>query len=482
MPERRAQVTVLPADPAPDLLIDSLEEMERDLRTRACVVGGYVRDLVMGRASSPDVDLVLDRVDAERGAQWLSRRWGRRGKVVAFERYGTAQVSFPLSGGSRFTVELVRARSEAYSRESRKPQVAPATLEQDVMRRDFTINTLLLTGRRLLLDPTGWGLADIRARVLRTPLDPDQTFDEDPLRMFRAARFASQLDFELADGVEEAMSRARHRLRIVSAERLRDELVKLLLGVRPSAGMHILRRTGILAEVLPELDRMHSVAQGGYHLGDVFEHTAMALDLAPSGKVLRLAVLFHDIGKPDTLVPTPAGPTFHRHQRVGAEIAGVVMRRLRFSNSEVGQVQRLVEMHMRPIQYRKEWADSAVRRLWRDAGALGPLLLELARADTRASSYPGTDELDDLEERMRRVGEEHPRGLDAPLGGNRLKQHFGLSDGPWIGRAKRLLVEALLDGRLQAGDSSDEERALILLDQDRSSWWPRPGEAGGPTR
>lgn len=480
MSERRNPVFRLPPEPGPDLLIDALGEMEKDLGTRACVVGGYVRDLVMGRASSPDVDLVLDRVDAERGGKWLVDRWGGRGKVIAFERYGTAQVSLPLRGGSRFTVELVRARSEAYSKESRKPKVAPATLEQDVMRRDFTINTLLLTGERLLLDPTGSGLADIRGGLLRTPLDPDQTFDEDPLRILRAARFASQLDFQLVDGVEAAMRRARHRLRIVSAERIRDELLKLLLGVRPSRGLEILRRTGILEEILPELDRMHGVAQGGYHLGDVFEHTAMAVDLAPPSRLVRLAVLFHDSGKPDTLVKTAAGPTFHRHQRVGAEIAGAVMRRLRFSNTEIGQVQRLVEMHMRPIQYRREWADSAVRRLWREAGPLGPQLLELARADTRASSYPGTEELDDLEDRMRQVAEENPKGIDAPLEGNRLKEHFGLGDGPWIGRAKRLLVEALLEGQLTAEEGRGEERALALLEDDRSPWWPRSGEAGDP--
>ncbi|MHB8394217.1 MAG: tRNA nucleotidyltransferase/poly(A) polymerase family protein, partial [Candidatus Dormibacteria bacterium] len=238
--------SVVAAAPLPSAegLIELLGDMEEALGTRVCVVGGFVRDLLMGRTDAADVDVVLERVPAETAAQWLRNRWGRRGKVVGFERYGTAQISFPLPGGQRFTVEFVRARSEAYSRESRKPTVRPGTMEEDSLRRDFTINTLLLTAQRAVLDPTERGISDIRARLLRTPLDPLLTFDEDPLRMFRAARFASQLGFRLAPGMEDALRTAAPRIRIVSKERIRDELVKLLLGAVPSRGLHLLLRTG----------------------------------------------------------------------------------------------------------------------------------------------------------------------------------------------------------------------------------------------
>ncbi len=481
MPERLPGVEPCLGVPSAEWLVDILAEMEVALGTRACVVGGYPRDLLMGRASSPDVDVVLEGVEAELGARWLRDRWGRRGKVVAFERYGTAQISFPVSAADRFTVEFVRARSEAYSPESRKPQVSPGTMEEDVQRRDFTVNTLLLTASRALLDPTGLGLADIRQRLLRTPLAPRLTFEEDPLRMLRAARFASQLDFGLAPGMELAIKEAASRIRIVSRERVREELVKMLLGQRPSLGLELLHRTGLLAEIAPELDRMGGVEQAGYHLGDVLQHTAMALDLSTRSRLVRLAVLFHDVGKPPTRQRSPAGPTFHGHAQVGARVAQEVMRRLRFSSAETTQVARLVELHMRPIQYRSDWADSAVRRLWRDAGELTFELLELARADTRASSYPGTAELDELEARIRALAVEHPRGLRPPLGGNPLKEHFSLSDGPWIRRAQNQLVEAMLEGHLVPIEGEVVEAdAFSVLERDRSRWWPRPGEAGSP--
>ncbi|MHB8323976.1 MAG: CCA tRNA nucleotidyltransferase [Candidatus Dormibacteria bacterium] len=455
-----------------------LGEMEEALGTRVCIVGGYVRDLVMGRPAAADVDLVVERVPAEMAANWLRQRWHRREPVVAFERYGTAQISFLLEGGERLTVEFVRARSEAYSRESRKPTVRAGTMEEDAIRRDFTINTLLLDSAGVVSDPTGRGLDDLRAGLLRTPLDPLLTFDEDPLRMFRAARFASQLGFALEPGVEAAMAQAGARIEIVSKERIRDELVKLLLGDAPSTGLRLLLRSGLLAKTIPELARLSGVEQGGYHPDDVFEHTVLAVDLALKDKLVRLAVLFHDIGKPSTAQPSPQGPTFLRHQQVGAEISREVMRRLRFSGTEIDQVARLVELHMRPIQYGHEWADSAVRRLWHDAGALVPQLLALARADTLSSTYPGTEELDELERRMAALARDNPQGIRPPLGGNQLKAHFRLGDGPWIGRAQRLLMEAMVEGRLGAGDGSLEERALLLLEADRPSWQPRPSEPG----
>ena len=452
--------------------------MEAELGSPAWIVGGYVRDLLLGRPEASDVDLVLESAPAQDAGEWLRRRWKRREPVVAFERFGTAQVSFLVAGGQRFTVELVRARREAYLSHSRKPEVQAATLEEDALRRDFTVNTLLLGARGQVLDPTGRGLEDLHRGLLRTPLEPAATFSEDPLRMLRAARFAAQLGFRLDPKVAEGMRESAARIGIVSVERVRDELLKLLLAPEAATGLHLLLETGLLQQVAPEVAQMAGVEQGGYHLGDVFLHSALAVERAPVARVVRLAALLHDVGKPVTAKPSPSGPTFHRHQQVGAEIARELLRRLRLPNSEVDRVSRLVELHMHPIQYRSEWADSAVRRLWHRAGDLLPELLQLARADTLASGYPGTAQLDELESRLEAVVRDNPGGLRPALGGAQLKAWKGWPDGPWIGRAQRLLLEAAVQGELATGAEDLEAAARAYLQQRLSEWQPRPGERG----
>jgi poly(A) polymerase len=456
-----------------------LPELEAGVGTRVCIVGGFVRDLLLGRPADTDIDIVVEGGSAEAAAEWLRRRWDRRARVVSFERFGTAQVAFasPLVG--RLTLEFVRSRAEAYSPESRKPEVRAGTLEEDAERRDFTINALLLDSRGEVLDPTGQGLEDLRLGLLRTPLPPLETFSEDPLRMLRAARFVSQLAFELAPGVEDAMAAMASRLAIVSPERIRDELLKLLLSARPSLGLGVLNRTGLLAQFLPEVAAMVGVEQGGYHVGDVFEHTWLALDAAPALRVVRLAVLFHDVGKPVTAEAGPNGPTFLGHPQAGAVVAEAAMRRLRFSGAEIEAVRQLVLLHMRPIQYRSEWADSAVRRLWHAAGDLLPELMALARADTEGSSFPGLGQLSELEHRLGEVEEEHPQGIRSPLDGEQLKRTFALPAGPWVGRAQKLLLEAMMEGDLRLSDQPDAQPAAVeYLQQQRENWRPRPGEPG----
>lgn len=473
-------VELLPEVPSPAALRRLLSELEEGVGARVCIVGGYVRDLLMGRPADTDVDMVVEQGSAEAAAEWLRQRWDRRARVVAFERFGTAQIAFPVPGEGRFTVEVVKARAEAYSPESRKPTVRPGTMEEDALRRDFTLNALLLDSSGTVQDPTARGLDDLRLGLLRTPLPPAETFSEDPLRMLRAARFVAQLGFQLAPGLEEAMAEMAPRLAIVSPERVRDELIKLLVAPRPSLGLRILQRTQLLAQISPELEAMVGVAQGGYHLGDVFEHTCLALDAAPRGRLVRLAVLFHDIGKPSTAADGPDGPTFLRHPQVGADLAEAVMRRLRLSGAEIGAVRQLVLLHMRPIQYRSEWADSAVRRLWHAAGELLPELMALARADTEGSSYPGLEQLDALEGRLAAVGQAHPQGIRPPLGGEQLKKAFGLPAGPWVGRAQAVLLEAVMEGQLPAPEEPGAEEAAIgYLELRRDSWQPRPGEPGG---
>jgi poly(A) polymerase len=478
-PELPPPLEIVAEAPGAGLLRRLLPELERGIGARVCIVGGYVRDLLLGRPADTDVDVVVEKGSAEVAAEWLRQRWDRRARVVAFERFGTAQIAFLVPGQNRFTVEFVRARAEAYSPESRKPTVREGTMEEDAQRRDFTINALLLDSDGAVLDPTHQGLRDLRAGILRTPLAPAETFSEDPLRMLRAARFASQLEFQLAPGVEAAMAEMAPRLGIVSPERVRDELLKLLLSPRPSLGLRILQRSGLLLEISAEIAAMAGVEQGGYHLGDVFEHTCLALDSASPQRLVRLAVLFHDVGKPSTAGSGPDGPTFHRHPQVGAALSESVMRRLRFSGAEIDAVRQLVLLHMRPIQYQSDWAASAIRRLWHAAGELGPELMALARADTAGSSYPGLELLSELEDRLLAVGDAHPQGLRPALGGEQLKAAFELPPGPWIGRAQAALLEAVMEGQLPPADEPSAQSAAIgYLEDRRDSWQPRPGEPG----
>lgn len=478
-PESAPGTDVIGEVPTGAALRRLLPELEAGIGARACIVGGFVRDLLLGRPADTDIDLVVEGGTAEAAAEWLRRRWDLRARVVSFERFGTAQIAFTSPRAGRLTLEFVKARAEAYSPDSRKPEVRAGTLEEDAERRDFTVNALLLDSRGEVLDPTGQGLDDLRSRVLRTPLPPLATFSEDPLRMLRAARFVSQLEFRLAPGVEQAMGAMAPRLAIVSPERIRDELLKLLLAARPSSGLRLLNHTGLLAEFLPEVAAMTGVEQGGYHLGDVFEHTCLSLDAAPQRRIVRLAVLFHDVGKPPTVAVGPNGPTFLGHPQEGAAIAEAAMRRLRFSGAEIEAVRQLVLLHMRPIQYSSEWADSAVRRLWTAAGELLPDLLALARADTKGSSFPGLDQLSELEGRLAKVSVENPHGIRSPLDGQQVKRIFELPAGPWVGRAQKLLIEAMIEGVLPPSDQPDAERAAEeYLKQCRQTWWPVTGEPG----
>jgi poly(A) polymerase len=427
-----------------------------EMGIEAYLVGGFVRDRLLGRACK-DIDVVVVGADGipllERVAAQLG--WAR---PAVFERFATGQVR-----GGDFIVEVVQARAERYDPESRKPDVRPGSLADDIARRDFTVNALAesLDGR--VLDLTGRGLDDLRDGILRTPLDPAETFSEDPLRMFRAARFVAQLGFRLAEGLEEAMRAMAPRAAILSAERVRDEVSRLLVSAHPRDGLEVLRSTSLLEASMPELLPMVGVEQGGWHLYDVWEHSARAVELAPADLVTRLGCLFHDAGKPRTHALAPDGRhTFYDHPRVGAGIAAAVMGRLRFSNDEIAQVCTLVLHHMWPIQYRPEEAgDGAVRRFIRTVGELRPRALDLARADTRASAYPDVVAIDELEQRAARLdADSRVSRLRPPLDGVELMGLAGRGPGPWVGRAQRALLDAVLDGEIPSGDPDAARRWL----------------------
>ncbi len=439
-------------------VLDVVAASAAELGIEAYLVGGFVRDRLLGRdGSDRDIDIVVVGADGVALLEAVARRLGWARPAV-FERFATAQVR-----GAGFVLEVVRARAESYDPESRKPRVRPGTLEEDIRRRDFTVNTLAQTLDGRVLDLTGRGLDDLRRGLLRTPLDPAETFSEDPLRMLRAARFVAQLGFRLAAGLLEATRAMAPRTAILSAERVRDELSRLLLSPHPREGMEVMREAGLLGVLLPELVPMVGVEQGGWHVDDVWEHSLHAVELAPRDLLTRLACLFHDAGKPATHAVTPDGRhTFHDHPRLGAEIAARVMTRLRYSNDEVARVSALVLHHMRPIQYRADrMGDAAVRRLIRDLGELRERSLDLARADTRASAYPGVDGIDELERRMARLDAEgQVSRLRPPLDGHELVRRAGRAPGPWVGRAQRRLVEAVLDGEIPPADAEAARRWL----------------------
>lgn len=428
----------VPAEPPDNAeVLRLLKQAAAEQGVKAWVVGGYVRDKLLGRPH-PNPDIVVEKGDALALATRFATLAGAQ-PPVTFERYGTAQVALP-----GHLVEFVTARAESYAANSRKPDVRPATLEEDLRRRDFTVNTLLMDLDGNVQDPLG-GRADLDARLLRTPGDPLRTFADDPLRMLRAVRFAAQLGFKLAPDLVPAMRDMRSRLAppVVSVERVADELRHMLTSERPKLALELLDAGGLLEVILPELGACKGVAQGGYHTHDVFGHTVLTVQGTAADLPLRLAALFHDVGKPSTATGDGA---FTGHEEVGAAMARSALERLRFSQKEVEVVVDLVRLHLRPVYYRTEWSDGAVRRLARDAGAQLPRLMALARADVAASAYPEPEKLDELQARIDGVLAEQPSRLAPLVLGEDVMRVRGVGPGPEVGRIKRRLEELVIDG------------------------------------
>ena len=409
--------------------------------TRAWAVGGYVRDRLLGRPHA-EIDVVVEDGKGPELAAHFARLTGSAPPVV-FERFGTAQVMWQGR-----PIEFASARAESYEPDSRKPAVRPATIEDDLRRRDFTVNALLMDFEGHVEDRLGTGLADLREGLLRTPLDPVATFNDDPLRMLRAIRFAAQLGFRLDPALLPAMRSLADRLRppMVSVERVNEELRKLLLSERPKLALELLDEGGLLPEVLPELAACKGVEQGGFHQYDVFGHTLEAVSKTPADLVTRLAALFHDVGKPSTAAPDGS---FLAHEKVGAQMATAAMTRLRFSNALIERVSKLVLLHLRPVYYGSEWTDGAVRKLARDAAEDLGRLLDLARADIAASAYDQPEKLEELAARLETVRQERPSRFRSPVTGEDLMRERGLPPGPEIGRLKSRLDELVLEGAIE---------------------------------
>ncbi len=423
---------------------------------RECyVVGGYVRDLMLGRPSK-DVDFLTVGSGIE-VAREVARKM-RGSHLSVFKNFGTAQVK-----GRDIELEFVGARKESYNRDSRKPIVEDGTLADDISRRDFTVNAMALcvnAGRfGELVDMYG-GEADLAAGVIRTPLDPDITFSDDPLRMMRAVRFATQLGFEIVPETFDAIRRNAQRISIISRERVMDELMKIMRSAKPSVGGVLLLRTGLLKLIFPELFALRGVEQvRGVGHKDNFYHTPAVLDNVAerSDNVwLRWAALLHDIAKPVTKRwDENAGWTFYGHNVVGAKMVPRIFRKMKFPlNDKMKYVQRLVDLHMRPIALvEDEVTDSAVRRLLFDAGDDIDDLMLLCSADITSKNREKVDrfrsnyelvkqKMVELEERDR------IRNFQPPVDGLEIMATFGLGECREVGIIKERIKNAILDGEI----------------------------------
>lgn len=420
------------------------------------VVGGYVRDIFLGRTSK-DIDFVSVGTDSGIAiARGVARRLGHGTKVNVFKTYGTAQVA-----RNGMELEFVAARKESYNRDSRNPIVTEGTLDDDISRRDFTINAMAVSINSdsfgQLVDMFG-GEADLNAGIIRTPLDPDITFSDDPLRMMRAVRFATQLNFRIFPETLEAIERNAARIDIITRERIATELNKIMASQQPSVGWKLLARTGLLNHILPELAAMQGVEiiHGRGHK-DNFEHTMMVLDRVASvsdNLWLRWAALLHDIAKPVTKRWVDGtGWTFHNHNFVGAKMVKRIFRNLKLPLGEpMKYVQKMVELHMRPIALVEETVtDSAVRRLITDAENDLDDLMTLCRADITSRNPEKVrthlQNFDEVVKKMNDVAErDHLRNFQPPVDGDEIMTTFGLPPSQPVGVIKKAIKDAVLDG------------------------------------
>ncbi|ALC22106.1 CCA tRNA nucleotidyltransferase [Streptomyces pristinaespiralis] len=458
---------------------DDLARRFQDAGFGLALVGGSVRDALLGRLGN-DLDFTTDArpEDVLKIVRpWADSVWD---VGIAFGTVGAHKAGRVGDAVQSFQIEVTTYRSEAYDRTSRKPEVSYGdSIEQDLVRRDFTVNAMAVAlPAKEFIDPHD-GLSDLAAKVLRTPGTPEESFSDDPLRMMRAARFAAQLDFEVAPEVVAAMKAMAERIEIVSAERVRDEFNKLLLSAHPRKGLSLLVDTGLAAHVLPELPALRLESDEHHRHKDVYEHSLTVLDQAIALEedgpdlVLRLAALLHDIGKPRTRRFEQDGRvSFHHHEVVGAKMTKKRMTALKYSNEMVKDVSRLVELHLRFHGYGTgEWTDSAVRRYVRDAGPLLDRLHKLTRSDctTRNKRKAGalSRAYDGLEDRIAELQEQEELDAIRPdLNGNEIQEILGIGPGPMIGKAYAFLLEL----RLENGPM-ERDAAVSALKE----WWAKQG-------
>lgn len=448
-------------------IFHKISEAADSLQLECYVVGGYVRDLFLERPSN-DIDVVVVGSGIQVASE-LKKMLGKKAHLSVFRNFGTAQVKYKDT-----EVEFVGARKESYQHDSRKPIVEDGTLEDDQNRRDFTINALAVCLNKdrfgELVDPFD-GVYDMEDGIIATPLDPDVTFSDDPLRMMRCVRFATQLNFQIEPETYEALSRNADRLKIISGERIADEMNKIMLSKHPSSGFYYLKDTGLLELIMPELCAMDKVeTRNGRAHKNNYDHTMEVLEnvCKHSGNLwLRWAALLHDIGKPKSKRwDNQIGWTFHNHNNIGAKMIPSMFRRMKLPmDAKMKYVQKLVELHMRPIVIAdEEVTDSAVRRLMNDAGDDIDDLMTLCEADITSKNMQRKqkfldnfrvvrEKLKDLQER------DYKRLLQPCIDGNEIMEIFHLKPSREVGTLKQTLKDAVLDNKV----ANEREPLMQLL-------------------
>jgi poly(A) polymerase len=437
-------------------IFNTASETAARLNMQAYVIGGYVRDSLLNRECK-DVDIVVVG-DGIEYARELANALNHNDRIAVYKNYGTAQIK-----SDDFEIEIVGARKESYHRESRNPEVSPGTLKDDQNRRDFTINALAYSLNKedfgSLLDPFH-GVGDLENKIIRTPLDPDITFSDDPLRMMRAVRFATQLQFRIDDETFEGIKRNADRIRIISKERIADELNKIILSKKPSLGFNLLFECGLLPLIFPEFCALRGVdVINGKGHKDNFHHTLQVLDNISENTYdlwLRWAAVLHDIAKPVTKkFEEGEGWTFHGHEFKGSKMVPRIFSKLKLpQNEKMRFVEKLVLLHLRPIALTKEnITDSAIRRLIFDAGDDLEALMLLVRADITSKNENKKKRFLEnyviVEDKIKEVEEkDHIRNWQPPVTGEDIMKAFNLMPGKEVGIIKTAIREAILDGEI----------------------------------
>ena len=450
--------------------IVSAKELADELNFSVYLVGGFVRDIILNRARN-DIDFLVIG-DVKLYSQKFANKLGIE-NVVIYKNFGTANFNY-----DNINFEFVAARKESYKRDSRKPEVEQGTFLEDISRRDFTINTLALSINRNnfgeVVD-TYNGIDDIKRKIIRTPINPLLTFDDDPLRILRAYRFASELNFSVYESVNVAANKLKDRLEIVSQERITDEFMKIIASPVPSVGLKLLYNTGVMEVIFPEVANLAGVDQRNeYHHKDVFFHTCEVVDNISQNtdnNFLRLAALLHDIAKPQTKkFVDGTGWTFHGHEELGARKVKPIFRKLKLPFNKINYVEQLIRLHLRPIALAKEEVtDSAIRRLIVAAGDDLEDLITLCRADITSKNPDKVNKyLQNYENVMNKVRDvkekDKLRAFQSPVKGETIMEVCNLKPSKKVGEIKTAIEEAILNGEI--GNTFEEAYEYLIKIKD----------------